>query len=132
MSSGHHALRAGPGSLFWRLWLRALTVKRLQAGLAIGSLLVGAAVTSMLLNLYGDVHRKMTREFRAYGANVVVAPSAARGNTRSAGNLMDEGLLEQLKPGSAASRPCLCSMSSCACGACPSILASRSFKTSSL
>ncbi|HUU14992.1 MAG TPA: Fe-S-containing protein [Terriglobia bacterium] len=28
--------------------------------------------------------------------------------------------------------PCLCSMSSCACGACPSILASRSFKTSSL
>ena len=98
MSSGHQALRAGPGSLFWRLWLRALTVKRLQAGLAIGSLLVGAAVTSTLLNLYGDVHRKMTREFRAYGANVVVAPPAAQGNARSAGNLMDEGLLEQLKP----------------------------------
>jgi putative ABC transport system permease protein len=38
---------------------------------------VGAAITSMLLNLYGDVRRKMTEEFRAFGANVVVAPASA-------------------------------------------------------
>ena len=61
-------------SLFWRLWLRSLTVKRPQAALAIGSVLVGATVASMLLNLYGDARRKMTQEFRAYGPNVVVAP----------------------------------------------------------
>src|SRR5579863_3424198 len=61
-------------SLFWRLWLRSLTVKRPQAALAIGSVLVGAAVASMLLNLYGDARRKMTQEFRAYGPNVVLAP----------------------------------------------------------
>ena len=90
--------RSRPGSLFWALWLRALTVKRLQAGLAIGALLVGAAVASLLLNLYGDVHRKMTREFRAYGANAVVAPPAAQGYTGSAESLMDESLLEQIKP----------------------------------
>jgi putative ABC transport system permease protein len=60
--------------MFWRLWLRALTVKRPQAVLAISSLLVGSAIVSMLLNLYTDVRRQMTREFSAYGANVVLAP----------------------------------------------------------
>ena len=90
--------RTGPGSLFWRLWLRALTVKRLQAGLAIGSLLVGATVASMLLNLYGDVDRKMTREFRAYGANVVIAPASGRGNAGSTGSLMGDDLLQRLAP----------------------------------
>jgi len=69
--------RAQHGSLFWRLWLRSLTVKRPQAALAIASVLVGAAVASMLLNLYGDVRRKMTQEFRAYGPNVVVGPVAS-------------------------------------------------------
>src|SRR5579864_6966935 len=66
-------------SLFWRLWLRSLTVKRPQAALAIGSVLVGATVASMLLNLYGDARRKMTQEFRAYGPNVVLAPGDSTG-----------------------------------------------------
>jgi len=51
-----------------------VSVKRPQAILAVLSLLLGAAVISMLLNLYGGVQRKMTQEFRAYGANVVLAP----------------------------------------------------------
>jgi putative ABC transport system permease protein len=62
-------------SMFWRLWLRSLTVKRPQAALAVTSILVGAAVASMLLNLYGDAQRKMTQEFRAYGPNIVLAPA---------------------------------------------------------
>ncbi len=61
--------------MFWRMWLRSLTLKRPQAGLVIASLVVGAAVAAMLLNLYGDVHRKMTQEFRAYGPNVILAPA---------------------------------------------------------
>src|SRR5579863_8478743 len=64
-------------SLFWRLWLRSLTVKRPQAVLAIGSVLVGATVASMLLNLYGDVRRKMTQEFSAYGPNIVLASAGS-------------------------------------------------------
>jgi putative ABC transport system permease protein len=60
--------------LFWRLWLRALTVRRPQAAVAIVSLLVGAAVMSMLVNLYSGTRRAMTEEFRAYGANAVLAP----------------------------------------------------------
>lgn len=65
-------------SLFLRLWFRSISVKRPQPALAITSMLVGAAVISTLLNLYGDVRRKMSQEFRAYGPNVVVAPSPIR------------------------------------------------------
>jgi len=54
-----------------------VSVKRPQAAVALLSLVVGAAVMSMLLNLSGDVRRKMTQEFRAYGANVVLAPGAS-------------------------------------------------------
>jgi len=63
--------------LFFRLWWRAITVQRPQAALAVLSLLVGAAVMSMLLNLYGGVQRKMTQDFRSYGANVLLAPGSA-------------------------------------------------------
>src|SRR5207249_6161489 len=80
-------------SLFWRLWLRALTVKRAQTGVALVSLLLGAATVSMLTNLYNGVRRKMTQEFRTYGANIVVAPVGSSAYVRSAPapvGLMDE------------------------------------------
>ncbi len=64
-----------------RLWWRALSVKRPQAVLALISLMVGAAVMSMLLNLYGGVRRKMTQEFRGYGANVILAPGSSSSMT---------------------------------------------------
>ncbi len=105
--------------MFWLLWLRSLTVKRPQAALAIASVLVGATVASMLLNLYGDVRRKMTQEFRAYGPNLVVSPAASpdpgrrdqpalpEASSRTAGSLsnpetvegvMDERVVETLAP----------------------------------
>ena len=76
-SPDHQISRSSDGSMFWRLWWRALSVKRSQAALALGSLVVGAGITSMLLNLYGDVRRKMTEDFRAYGANTVIAPRSS-------------------------------------------------------
>jgi putative ABC transport system permease protein len=66
---------------FFRFWWRSISVKRPQPALAILSLLVGAAVMSMLLNLYGGVRRKMTQEFRAFGANVVLAPASSSSTT---------------------------------------------------
>src|SRR6516225_7168864 len=99
----------------FRIWRRALTVKRPQAAVAMGSLLLGAVVSSTLLNLYADVRRKMTYEFAAYGPNVVLAPayaaepgqvaafpaSANSAETRQSewrANLMDESVLTRLKP----------------------------------
>jgi len=83
--------------MFWRLWWRAISVKRSQAALALGSLAVGAAIASMLLNLYGDVRRKMTEDFRSYGANVVIAPASA-GTTGGAeiSGMIDESNLQPL------------------------------------
>ncbi len=80
-------------SLFWRLWFRSLTVKRPQAALAVCSVLVGATVASMLLNLYGDARRKMTQEFRAYGPNVVLAPGALGETT---GRVLPESAADHL------------------------------------
>lgn len=81
-------------SLFARLWFRSLTVKRPQALVALVSLVVGAAVTSMLLNLHGDVRRKMTEEFRAYGANATIAPRATAGEGTPL--LLDASVLEKV------------------------------------
>jgi len=84
-------------AFFWRLWWRALSVKRPQAALALGSLLVAASITSLLLNLYGGVRRKMAEDFRAYGANVVLGPAAPPGGAGAhPGNLMDEASLHPL------------------------------------
>jgi putative ABC transport system permease protein len=105
-------------SFEFRMWGRALTVKRPQAAVAVGSLLLGALVSSTLLNLYADVGRKMTYEFAAYGPNVVLAPayvpqagpavagvastasaySAEIGRSEGGANLMDESVLTRLEP----------------------------------
>jgi putative ABC transport system permease protein len=85
-------------SLFWRLWFRSLVVRRPQAALAVIALFVGAALASMLLNLYSDVHRKMTEEFRSYGANVILSSQGVTSVGRgSIGGLMDEAAFARLE-----------------------------------
>ncbi|HKT13469.1 MAG TPA: FtsX-like permease family protein [Terriglobia bacterium] len=85
-------------SLFWRLWVRSLVVRRPQAALAVISLLVGASLASMLLNLYSDVHRKMTQEFRSYGANVILSSEgAASAGQAGTGGLMDGTAFQQVE-----------------------------------
>ncbi|MGH9351650.1 MAG: ABC transporter permease [Terriglobia bacterium] len=81
--------RRSQRSIFWLLCLRSLQVKRPQAMLGIGSLVVGAAVCSLLLNLYGGVERKMTESFRAFGANVIVAPREAALQSSALPSLME-------------------------------------------
>jgi len=90
-------IRSPDASMFWRLWWRAVSVQGSQAALALGSLMVGAAIASMLLNLYSDVRRKMTEDFRAYGANVVVAPASTGSNSGVEGNpMVEESALQPL------------------------------------
>ena len=71
-------------------------VKRPQAMLGIGSLLVGAAIASLLLNLYSGVQRKMTRDFRAFGPNAMLTPMSGGGSLLSSTRLLDESNLERL------------------------------------
>src|SRR5579875_3725497 len=89
--------KSGGHSIFWRLLLRSVQVKRPQTALALGSLVIGAAVCSLLLNLYGGVQRKMTDSFRSFGPNVILAPRASSSETGSLAGLMDEPPLERLQ-----------------------------------
>jgi putative ABC transport system permease protein len=105
MSDGKPQSAGTRRTMFWRLWRRSVTIKRPQAGLAVASVLVGAAVASMLLNLYGDVRRKMTQEFRAYGPNVVLAPGESATAKIQAGasgealiSVMDDAVTTRLAP----------------------------------
>lgn len=75
-------------SIFWRLCLRSVRLRRPQALLGIGSLLVGAAVCSLLLNLYSGVRQKMTESFSAFGPNIILAPRSASPRSTSLPSVM--------------------------------------------
>ena len=79
--------------MFWRLLRRILRASHGRLAVALAALVSGAAVTSALLNLHLDAERKMTREFRTLGANVVVAPPRAREAGADEAPLMAEGAL---------------------------------------
>ncbi len=83
--------------MFLRLWLRSLSVRRSQPALAVLSVFMGAVVASALLNLYGDVRRKMNQEFRAYGPNVILASAATSRDSVSASGVIGEEVIPSLE-----------------------------------
>ena len=66
--------------MFWHIVRRLLTANYGRLFIILLALGAGAAVTSALLNLQIDAKRRFTSEFRALGANVIVAPPANRGS----------------------------------------------------
>jgi putative ABC transport system permease protein len=58
--------------MFVRMLLRAAVLRRGRATSALLAMVVAAAVTTTMLNLYADVEAKLLHEFRSYGANIVV------------------------------------------------------------
>ena len=65
-SAGHHT------SMFLRMLWRAAVLRRGRAAAALLAMVVAAAAATAMLNLYVDVQAKLRREFRNYGANIVV------------------------------------------------------------
>ena len=59
-------------SMFLRMLWRAAVLRRGRAASALLAMVVAAAATTAMLNLYADVQAKLRTEFRSYGANVVV------------------------------------------------------------
>ncbi|HZP34718.1 MAG TPA: ABC transporter permease [Candidatus Acidoferrales bacterium] len=78
--------------MFWRILWRLLYASRGRLALAILAVASGAAVCAALLNVDLDATDKLTREFRALGANVVVS---ATQNGDAAGT-MDANLIGQI------------------------------------
>jgi hypothetical protein len=83
--------------MFWRIVRRLLIANRGRLLVILVALSAGAAVTAALLNLQVDANRRLTTEFRALGANVIIAPRTA--NT-SESSTLDQSVLEQI-PGTA-------------------------------
>ena len=59
-------------SMFLRMLVRAAVLRRGRAASALLAMVVAAAVATAMLNLYVDVQAKLRREFRNYGANVIL------------------------------------------------------------
>jgi putative ABC transport system permease protein len=59
-------------SMLLRMLMRAAILRRGRAASALLAMVVAAAVATAMLNLYVDVQAKLRKEFRSYGANVVV------------------------------------------------------------
>jgi putative ABC transport system permease protein len=82
-------------SMFWRIERRLLTANYGRLFVILLALSAGAVLTSALLNLQIDAKKRLTTEFRALGANVIVAPREPT-NGNAAASTLDEGLLAQL------------------------------------
>jgi putative ABC transport system permease protein len=101
--------------MFRRLVWRLVRGNKGRLAVALVALVSGAAVISALLNLEFDLERKLTREFRLLGANVVLAskPDAqtagARTATRSllSESAVENGLKAMHSPDISASAPYL-------------------------
>jgi len=59
-------------SMFVRMLVRAAVLRRGRAVSALFAMVVAAAVATAMLNLYVDVQAKLQREFRNYGANIIL------------------------------------------------------------
>jgi putative ABC transport system permease protein len=64
--------RGSHTSMFLRMLVRAAVLRRGRAVSALFAMVVAAAVATAMMNLYVDVQAKLQREFRNYGANIIV------------------------------------------------------------
>src|SRR5450432_995085 len=65
--------------MFWRIVRRLFAAQRGRLLVILLALGAGAALTAALLNLEVDAKSRLSREFRAFGTNVIVAPREAAG-----------------------------------------------------
>ena len=79
--------------MFWRIVRRLLTANRGRLFVILLALGAGAAVTAALLNLQVDANRRLTTEFRSFGANVVIAP---RNTNLGEAPTMSESVLQEI------------------------------------
>jgi putative ABC transport system permease protein len=89
------ALLTSNRAMFWRIIRRLFGANPGRLLVMLLALGAGAAVTAALLNLQVDAKRRLTSEFRAFGANVIIAPP--KPNATPAGNqLLSESLMNKI------------------------------------
>jgi putative ABC transport system permease protein len=78
--------------MFLRMIVRAAILRRGRAASALFAMVVAAAVATAMLNLYVDVQAKLQREFRNYGANIILVGSNSASLPAGTLSLVDSAL----------------------------------------
>jgi putative ABC transport system permease protein len=68
-------------AMYFRMLYRAAMLRKGQAGAALTAIIVAAAAATAMLNLYVDVQAKLRKEFRNFGASIVVQAKSQQGFT---------------------------------------------------
>src|ERR1700676_1494790 len=81
--------------MFWRIVRRLFAAQRGRLLVILLALGASATITAALLNLQVDARDRLTKEFRVFGANIIVAP---RDTTSSAGAvILDESIVDKVR-----------------------------------
>ncbi len=80
--------------MYWRIVGRLIGANRGRLFVILLALSAGAAVTAALLNLQVDAKRRLTSEFRALGANAIIA--SRKSGTSSEPGTLPESLLKNM------------------------------------
>jgi len=82
--------------MFWRIVRRLFAAQRGRLLVILLALGASAALTAALLNLQVDARDRLTKEFRVFGANIIVAPR----DTKSSGAgvvTLDESVVQKVR-----------------------------------
>jgi putative ABC transport system permease protein len=82
--------------MFWRIVRRLFVAQRGRLLVILLALGASAALTAALLNLQVDARDRLTKEFRVFGANIIVAPRDTKSSAASAVTL-DESVVEKVR-----------------------------------
>jgi putative ABC transport system permease protein len=79
--------------MFWRIIRRLFAAQRGRLLVILLALSAGAALTAALLNIQVDAKSRLTKEFRAFGTNVIVAPRQSDAGSST----LDESIAREVR-----------------------------------
>jgi putative ABC transport system permease protein len=82
--------------MFWRIVRRLFAAQRGRLLVILLALGASAALTAALLNLQVDARDRLTKEFRVFGANIIVAPRDTKSSVASVVTLY-ESIVEKVR-----------------------------------
>ncbi len=82
--------------MFWRIVRRLFAAQRGRLLVILLALGASAALTAASLNLQVDARDRLTKEFRVFGANIIVAPRDTKSSATGVVTL-DESIVEKVR-----------------------------------
>ena len=82
--------------MFWRIVRRLFAAQRGRLLVILLALGASAALTAALLNLQVDARDRLTKEFRVFGANIIVAPRGTK-SSGAAVVTLDESIVDNVR-----------------------------------